>query len=65
MTYSLIRVDESAPYVTKEGVVMAVALAWVIMIGSSTAAAIILCGWRGAKSIQMDWKTMRATFICR
>lgn len=44
---------------------MAVALAWVIMIGSSTAAAIILCGWRGAKSIQMDWKTMRATFICR
>lgn len=65
MSNSLIVADVSAPYSTKEGVVIAVAMAWVIMIGSSTVAAIILCGWKGAKSISMDWKSLRATFVCR
>jgi len=61
----MIIADASANYAAKEGVVIAVALAWVLMIGSSTIAAIILCGWKGAKSISMDWRSMRATFACR
>ncbi len=65
MPSSLISLDSHASYVAKEGVVVAVALVWVIMIGSSTLAAIILCGWKGAKSISMDWKSLRATFVCR
>ena len=65
MSNSMIVADSSVNYLAKEGVVAAVAIGWVIMIGSSTLAAIILCGWRGAKSISMDWKSMRATFVCR
>lgn len=65
MTQSMIMADSSANYVAKEGIVVAVALAWVLMIGSSTVAALILCGWRGARSISMDWKSMKATFVCK
>lgn len=57
--------DQSVFYQPKEGVVLAVAAAWVIMIGSSTLAGIILCGWKGTKSISMDWKHLRAIFVCR
>ena len=65
MVDSLVKADSSVDYSIKEGVVVAVALVWVLMIGSSTAAAIILCGWKGAKSISMDWRNMRASFNCR
>ena len=65
MDSSLVRADSMVDYSAKEGVVVAVALVWVLMIGSSTAAAIVLCGWKGAKSISMDWRNMRATFNCR
>ena len=65
MNNALIVADNNVQYAPKEGVILAVAAAWVIMIGSSTLAAIILCGWRGAKSINMDWKRMRAVFVCR
>jgi hypothetical protein len=57
--------DRNVTYQPKEGVIIAVAAAWVIMIGSTTLAAVILCGWKGAKSISMDWKRMRAVFVCR
>jgi hypothetical protein len=65
MVDSLVIADSSAQYVAKEGIVIAVALAWVLMVGSSTIAAVILCGWKGAKSVSMDWKSMRASFVCR
>lgn len=65
MNSSLIVADYTVEYQPKEGVVLAVAAAWVIMIGSSTLAAVILCGWKGAKSIKMDWRHMQATFVCR
>lgn len=64
MTSSLLDVDQTV-YQPKEAAVLVVGLAWVLMIGSSTLAAIILCGWKGAKSIAMDWFRMRATFTCR
>ncbi len=65
MDSSLIVPDREALYQPKEAAVLIVGAAWVLMIGSSTLAAIILCGWRGAKSIAMDWIRMRATFTCR
>lgn len=65
MTSALILADSQVVYQPKEAVVVAVAAAWVIMIGSATIAAIILCGWRGAKKISMDWLRLRATFECR
>ncbi|MCA9329881.1 hypothetical protein KDA11_04500 [Candidatus Saccharibacteria bacterium] len=65
MTQSMVIADPSVDYVAKEGVVVAVALAWVLMLGSSSIAAIILCGWRGSKSVSLDWKSMKATFVCR
>lgn len=65
MSHSLISADTKVVYQPKEAAVMVVGLAWLIMLGSSAAAAIIVCGWRGAKSITMDWLRMRATFTCR
>ena len=65
MTHSLIRTDSRVAYQPKEAAVLVVGLAWVLMLGSSALAAIIVCGWRGAKSITMDWIRMRATFTCR
>ena len=62
---NLIEITERDRYEVKEAAVLVVALAWVIMLGSSVVAAIILCGWKGAKSVAMDWIHMRATFTCR
>lgn len=62
---SLLEIKQHELYEVKEAAVLVVALAWVIMLGSSVVAAIILCGWKGAKSIAMDWVHMRATFTCR
>ncbi len=61
----LLVISDNELYEPKEAAVMVVALAWVIMLGSSVVAAIILCGWKGAKSVAMDWIHMKATFTCR
>lgn len=65
MTSSLIVADNQVAYQTKEAAILVVGLAWVLMIGSGAAAAIIICGWKGAKSVAMDWIRLRATFVCR
>ena len=65
MTTNLITADQSAPYQIKEGAVIIVALAWVLVLGSVVVAAWILCGWRGAKSVSFSWRLWRATFVCR
>lgn len=65
MNGSLVMVDPSTRYETKEAAVIVAALAWVIIVGSTGLAAIIICGWKGAKSIELDWKNAKATFKCR
>ncbi|MCA9344477.1 hypothetical protein KC946_01440 [Candidatus Saccharibacteria bacterium] len=65
MDGSLIMVDPMQRYETKEAAVIVAALAWVIIVGSTGIAAIIICGWKGAKSIELDWKNAKATFKCR
>lgn len=65
MTGSLIIPDMSVGTQPKEAAVFVVALAWVIMIGSGAGAAILICGWKGAKNVILDWIRMRATFSCR
>lgn len=65
MTGSLISPDVSVNTDPKEVAVFVVALAWVIMIGSGAGAAILICGWKGARNVILDWIRMRATFTCR
>ncbi len=65
MNNSIIIADPFHRYETKESAVIVAALAWVIIVGSTGLAAIIICGWRGAKSIELDWKNAKATFKCR
>lgn len=49
----------------KEGSVIVVALAWVLALGSVVLAALILCGWHGAKKVVFDWRHFRVWFYCR
>lgn len=65
MDNSLILADPRKVYETREAAVIVAALAWVIVVGSTALAAIIICGWRGAKSIQIDWKNAKVAFNCR
>lgn len=57
--------DTSGAYNSKEAAVLVAALAWVIALGSVVVAALILCGWRGARQVAFDWLHMKATFYCR
>lgn len=65
MVRSLVIADSSVVYQPKEAAMMVVGLAWLLMIGSGAIAGIILCGWKGAKSVAVDWFHMKATFVCR
>jgi hypothetical protein len=65
MHRSLIIADSAVSYQTKEAAILVVGLAWVMMIGSGVIAGIILCGWRGARSLSVDWLHLKATFVCR
>lgn len=65
MQNSLFSADQLADYSTKEFGPIVVALAFVIAVGGLTAAAIILCGWRGAKSIGMSLAQKRVEIVCR
>jgi hypothetical protein len=62
---SLITVDQVANYSTKEVGPIVVALAFVIGLGGMTAAAIVLCGWRGTKSMGVNWTQKRVEIVCR
>jgi hypothetical protein len=61
----LIATDRLVDYSTKEFGPIIVALAFVIAVGGFVAAAIILCGWRGAKSINASWDSKRIEIVCR
>lgn len=65
MSSQMIVADPAVRYEPKEAAVMVAALAWVIGLTSVSLAALIICGWRGAKSVALDWLKMRATFNCR
>lgn len=62
---SLVTIDQVAHYSTKEVGPIVVALAFVIGLGGMTAAAIVLCGWRGTKSMGVNWTQKRVEIVCR
>jgi len=62
---SLITVDQVADYSSKEVGPIIVALAFVIGLGGMTAAAVVLCGWRGTKSMGVNWTQKRVEIVCR
>lgn len=62
---SLISVDQAVDYSTKEIGPIIIALAFVIAVGGMTIAAIILCGWRGAKSMGLNLSQKRVEIVCR
>jgi hypothetical protein len=65
MQTSLVTADQLASYSTKEFGPIIVALAFVIVVGGVIAAAIILCGWKGAKSISVNLAQRRVDILCR
>jgi hypothetical protein len=62
---SLITVDQAVDYSMKEVGPIIIALAFVIAVGGMTVAAIILCGWRGAKSMGVNLTQKRVEIVCR
>lgn len=62
---SLVITDPRVDYRFSEVGPIIVALAFVIAVGGMTAAAIILCGWRGAKSMGFNWTQKRVEIVCR
>jgi len=62
---SLITTDQVADYGAKEVGPIIIALAFVIAAGGMTVAAIILCGWRGAKSMGVNLTQKRVEIVCR
>lgn len=65
MSSSMIIADTTVQYDVKEGAVIGAALAWMIVVGSTAAAAILMCGWKGARNVSIDWRSLKATFYCR
>ena len=65
MGQSMVVADNSVEYQLKEGAIVVAALVWVLVLGSVVVAAWILCGWRGAKRVEFDWRHWVAKFYCR
>lgn len=66
MSNSLIIADKSVDYEVNEvAPAVVAALVWVLALGGTAMAAIAICGWRGAKSVAIDWFKGKATFNCR
>lgn len=65
MNDQMVIVDSSAADHINESPILVVGLAWVLALGSVVIAALILCGWRGAKQVAFDWLHWKATFYCR
>jgi hypothetical protein len=65
MSNYMIEADTRTEYEVQEFAIIVSALAFVIAVGGVAVAAIIICGWRGAHSVILDWMHGRATFNCR
>jgi hypothetical protein len=65
MQPSLIQTEQLSEYSAKEAGPIIIALAFVIAMGGMVAAAIIVCGWRGAKSMGINWVHKKIEIVCR
>lgn len=65
MQTSLIMTEHLDNYSINEAGPIIVALAFVIAVGGMTAAAIILCGWKGAKTIGFNATKRSIEIVCR
>lgn len=65
MYTNLVTVDQMSDYSTKEFGPIIVALAFVIAVGGMVAASIILCGWRGARSMGLNIAQRSVSIVCR
>jgi hypothetical protein len=65
MTASMINADPSADYQLKEIGIIIAALAFIMVMGGVALAAVFICGWKGAKSVALDWIHLKATFVCK
>lgn len=65
MYTNLLTTDQTVDYSVKEAGPIVVALAFVIAVGGLAAAAIIICGWRGVKSMGVNLSQRRVEIVCR
>ncbi|MDF2460755.1 MAG: hypothetical protein K0S68_158 [Candidatus Saccharibacteria bacterium] len=65
MTASLIAADPTSDYEIKEAAVIVAAFAFILAVGGVALAAVLICGWKGAKSVIVDWIHGKATFVCK
>ena len=65
MSSPMITADPSTTYEVKEAAVIIAALAFVIAVGGVALCAIVICGWRGAQKVVVDWVHGQAQFVCR
>jgi hypothetical protein len=65
MTAPLIVADPTAEYETKEIAIIIAACAFIMAVGGVALAAVIICGWKGAQSVVVDWIHGKATFVCK
>ncbi len=65
MHTSLFTPDSLVEYSTKEAGPIILALAFIIGVGGVTAATIILCGWRGAKTVGFNTTRKVIEIVCR
>jgi hypothetical protein len=65
MTASMINADPSADYQLKEVAVIIAAFAFILAVGGVAIAAVIICGWKGASGVTIDWIHGKATFACK
>jgi hypothetical protein len=65
MQTNLVAADQLSQYGAKEFGPIIVALAFVIAVGGMVAASIILCGWRGAKSMGLNVAQRSVSIVCR
>ncbi len=65
MPEQLITINPLAVPQSKQAAVLVVAAAFVLAVGSVAIAAVVICGWRGAKQVVMDFLRGKATFVCR
>ncbi len=65
MSSPMVIVDPSTQYAVQEFGPIILAVAFVVALGGIVAAAAVMCGWHGAKSVAMDWLHGKATITCR
>lgn len=65
MQTSLVVPSQLADYHTNEAGPIILALAFVIALGGVVAAAIVICGWHGAKSFNINYVQRRVEIVCR